>query len=81
MPMPTREEFAAIAERARLAGRQAALKRYEALSADSNPQNFYGGAYVHLSVDGRSKLGKFFLIAKHASKRNSTRFSLYIRPQ
>jgi hypothetical protein len=59
MHVPTREEFAAIAERARLAGREAALKRYEALSSESNPQNFYGGAYLHLSVDGRSNLGKF----------------------
>jgi hypothetical protein len=60
MHVPTREEFAEIAARARLAGRQATLKRYEELSAESNPQNFYGGAYLQLSIDGRSKLGQFF---------------------
>jgi len=42
MHVPTREAFAAIAERARLAGRQAALKMYEELSSESDSQNFYG---------------------------------------
>lgn len=37
--IPTRAEFKEIIERARLAGQEAAKKRYEELQAKANPQD------------------------------------------
>jgi hypothetical protein len=63
MPVPTREAFAATAEKARQAGRQAAWKIYEDLRSQGydSPPNLLGGfVYLHFLIDGRSKLARFF---------------------
>ena len=63
MPVPTREEFAATAEKARQAGRQSAWKIYEDLRSQGydSPPNLLGGfVYLHFLIDGRSKLARFF---------------------
>jgi len=63
MPVPTREEFAATAAKARQAGRQSAWKIYEDLRSQGydSPPNLLGGfVYLHFLIDGRSKLARFF---------------------
>lgn len=63
MKLPTRDEFAMIIENAKVAGRKAAESRYIFLKERSCPNamalDLCGNAYIILSVDGRSKLGKF----------------------
>ena len=48
MPVPTREEFAATAEKARQAGRQSAWKIYEDLRSQGydSPPNLLGGFLI-----------------------------------
>lgn len=61
--LPTRKEFLQVIEKAKVAGRDAAVSRYNALAAKCKPSNklldHCGGALLILDVDGRSAFGRF----------------------
>jgi hypothetical protein len=61
MEIPTREEFYEIVNRAKDAGQTAAKKKYEDLMSKTEPgkYNSCGDASLVLTVDGRTKMGKF----------------------